>query len=351
MQRYQETAEAIRALSDTLPGKLLEKLFSADPILREKYGKREIRYYIEDTRFHLNYLAEAVAANEPVLFNEYLGWAKVFFAGLPVTDHQVITNLLLLRDSLITLLPDHFGMTAARFIDEGLEFYKKQSEIPASCIKADNPLGDIARMYLDYLLQGNKQDALTLILDTLKAGTTIRDIYLNVFQVTQLETGRLWQTHAITIAQEHYITAATQTIMSHMYPYLFSGKHRGKKVLVACTAGELHEIGARMVADLFELEGWDSYYFGANTPKESLLEEFARHRPDIIALSVTMTFNIDNLKMLIANLRERDPGKKTKIIVGGYPFTISDKLWEKVGADGSAGDAAKALLLAEELTN
>lgn len=351
MQHYVETAEAIRSLSDTLPGKLLEKHFSADPLLREKYGNREIKYYIQDTRFHLSYLAEAIAANEPVLFNEYLGWTKVFFAGLPVTEHQVLTNLLLLKDSLITLLPDHHGMTAARFIDEGIAFYKSQPEIQGSCITVDNPHAGLAKKYIDVLLKGNKHEALTLILDAVKLGVSIKDIYLHVFQVTQQETGRLWQTHQISIAQEHFITAATQTIMSHLYPYLFSGKHKGKKVLVACTEGELHEIGARMVADLFELEGWDSYYYGANTPQESLLEEFSRHAPDIVALSVTMTFNMDNLKLLITKLRESDAGKKARIIVGGYPFTLSENLWEKVGADGSALHAVGAIALAEELVN
>ena len=54
--------------------------------------------------------------------------------------------------------------------------------------------------------------------------------------------------------------------LSQLYPLIFGQKRRGKRVLVACVGSELHEIGARMVADLFEYQGWDSIYLGAAVP-------------------------------------------------------------------------------------
>ena len=100
-------------------------------------------------------------------------------------------------------------------------------------------------------------------METIEAGTPLKDIYLNVFQETQKETGRLWQLSKITVAQEHFITAATQLIMAQLYTYLFTSEKKNKTIIVSCVQGELHEIGARMVADLFEMDGWNSYYFGA----------------------------------------------------------------------------------------
>jgi len=98
-----------------------------------------------------------------------------------------------------------------------------------------------------------------------KKGFLYKELYLKVSQRTQREVGRLWQLNRISVAQEHFCTGATQQIMAFLYPHLFRGGSKARRVLVACVGKELHEIGARMVADFFELEGWDSYFIGANT--------------------------------------------------------------------------------------
>ena len=48
------------------------------------------------------------------------------------------------------------------------------------------------------------------------------------------------------------------------------------------------EIGARMVADFFEMEGWDTCFLGANTPKESIIETIRAQKADLVALSDTV---------------------------------------------------------------
>ncbi|HEY5309978.1 MAG TPA: cobalamin B12-binding domain-containing protein, partial [Casimicrobiaceae bacterium] len=50
-------------------------------------------------------------------------------------------------------------------------------------------------------------------------------------------------------------------------------------------SGDLHELGARMVADFFEMEGWDSYYTGANTPTGGVVQAIVERRPDVLAIS------------------------------------------------------------------
>ncbi len=159
--------------------------------------------------------------------------------------------------------------------------------------------------------------------------------------------GRLWQTNQISVAQEHFCTAATQMVMSQLYPYLFTGEHKERRALVACVGGELHEIGARMVADFFEMSGWDSAFLGANTPPESILRMAEERRADVLALSATMTFHVSRVRDLIAAARAAS--LPARILVGGYPFNLSPDLWRKVGADGYAPDAAGAVTAAEQV--
>jgi MerR family transcriptional regulator, light-induced transcriptional regulator len=344
-----KTSERLKELKRSLPKILLDEHFRIKPQLKERYDERQINHYLEDTQYHLSYLAESIAANEPVLFNEYLGWAKTFFSTLPVTDEEIILNLKLIRDSLAANLPDEMSAITNKFIDDGIASYESQSSIIPSFITETNPLQNVAADYLNLLLNGERREASNLILNTVHTGVSVKEIYLNIFEPTQKETGRLWQMSQITVAQEHFITAATQMIMSQLYPFIFSSNNNKHKIIVACISGELHEIGARMVADLFEMDGWNSYYYGANTPQSSLISAIQHFKPDVLAISATMVFNLSSVSELISKVKSEALQHKMNILVGGYPFLLADKLWESIGADGFATDAIGAIQTANQL--
>jgi methanogenic corrinoid protein MtbC1 len=213
----------------------------------------------------------------------------------------------------------------------------------------ENPLAELATDYLDALLRGERNLASRLILNAVDEGVSIKKIYLHVFQPCQREIGRLWQTNQVSVAEEHYVTAATQLIMSQLYPHIFNTRKTGRRMVATCVGGELHEIGVRMVADFFEMEGWDTHYLGANTPTESILETLETRQPDILAVSTTITFNLDAMIDLITEVRASQVSDGVGLLVGGRPFNMSPGLWETVGADGYAADAQAAIRTAEQL--
>jgi len=178
-------------------------------------------------------------------------------------------------------------------------------------------------------------------------GIPVRDLYLHVFMPVLRETGRLWQTRKISVAQEHYVTGATQMFIALLYPAMLSvsrrGKRRGKTVVAACVSGELHEVGIRMVADFFEMDGWDTDFIGANTPSQSFVATVKDQRADLVAISSTMSFHLLMVHELVMALRSDPETSKTRIVVGGYPFNIMPDLWKRVGADAYAGSADEAV--------
>jgi len=223
------------------------------------------------------------------------------------------------------------------------------NEIEQREFQLDGDFADLTKQYLNSLLQSDRHTASKLIKDAIENGTSIKDIYLKVFQKSQIEIGRLWQNNKITVAQEHYCTAATQAIMSQLYPYIMNAERINQRLLAVCVGGELHEIGVRMVADFFEMAGWDTYYIGANTPIESILETLHNQNIDLIAISATITYNIPEVSKLINSIKSSDVGRNIKILVGGRPFNISQELWKKVGADGYAPDAENAIEKAHQM--
>ncbi len=216
-----------------------------------------------------------------------------------------------------------------------------------SYLRPENPGGALAKQYLDLLLRAKRREASELVLGAVEAGTSIKDVYLQVFQPVQYEVGRLWQRNEISVAQEHFCTAATQMVMSQLYPKLFTGSRSGHHLVTACVSGDLHEVGARILTDFFEMEGWDTYYVGANTPEQSLVGTIFDQEADLVALSATMIVNVPAVASAIEAIRAELP--EVPIMVGGFPFLQNADLVREVGGDATAVDAAEAIRIGREL--
>ena len=201
----------------------------------------------------------------------------------------------------------------------------------------------LAARYLQILLRKDADTAIVLLLNAVEDGLPLKDLYLQVLQPAQYELGRLWQIGQISIAEEHFCTAATQQVMSRLYPRLFSTPKNGKVLVATCIKGELHEIGMRMVTDLFELDGWDTHFFSATTPHSEILQALIDNRADLLALSATLTSHVKDLQELIALVHASTITPPPQIMVGGYPFNADPELWRRIGADGTARGAEEAV--------
>lgn len=291
---------------------------------------------------HLDYLAESLAMAQPALFADYVEWARVGVADLGVT-------LGCLGEALQAILGKLVANPALEYLQAGLRQLAVSPREVETFLRADQPLAELAGQYWTNLLAGERQVASRLITEAVAGGVSVEDVYLQVFQPCQRELGRLWHLNQISVAQEHYCTAATQLIMSQLYPYLFAGERIDRTLVATCIAGDMHEVGVRIVADIFELNGWDTFYLGANTPLEGIVQSVRDHRADVLAISVTYTPNLRQVKDLIDRLRAESECSGLKILVGGYPFNVAPTMWREIGADGWAHDAVGAVELANRL--
>ena len=158
----------------------------------------------------------------------------------------------------------------------------------------------------------------TLILQGLLAQEMgLKEIYVNLFQRALYEVGEHWEKGRISVAVEHAATAIVERLMTLVQPQLFGGE-RKHTAIIACVADEFHQLGARMVADIFELNGWRTHFLGANTPLPDLLQLVKQHQPAVVGLSLSVYFNLSALLRAHAALR-KEFAEQT-IIVGGQAF-------------------------------
>lgn len=195
----------------------------------------------------------------------------------------------------------------------------------------DSFAATLRKEYLNTILAGKRKFALEIIMDAYHGGYSIPWIYMDIFQEALYEIGRLWETNQITVADEHMGTAITQYVMSNLYQYFEVAKmHRGK-LLMTGVEGELHQVGANMVADVLEADGWDVMFLGTNVPAEGVIGSIRRHKADLFGISSTMLFNIPKVIRLVEATR-KEFGDSVRIMLGGGAFrTVQDLPAELAG--------------------
>lgn len=345
----EQIGASITMESDRIAAEVMKSLYNARPELEIRYGEIGKEKCLNDTKYHLSYLSQAITLSHIELFRQYTAWAKVMLAGRNIPAEDLALALEFVQSAITVVMPASVSDVTRLYIMDAIGILPSIPKILPTYISPEQAHAEMAKKYLKFLLDGDRQSASQLILRSVENGMSIKNIYLDVFQQSQYEIGRLWQINEISVAQEHFCTAATQLIMSQLYPRIFSGERKGLTMVGACINGDLHELGIRIVSDFFEMEGWNTFYLGANMPDEGIIDTVKKRKADILALSVTFTPNVGKVKQLIKKIHASEIGRATKIIVGGYPFNTARDLWKEIDADGYASNAQEALVVTNVL--
>ncbi len=189
-------------------------------------------------------------------------------------------------------------------------------------------LKPLVERYVAMQVAGDRAAARSLMHAGLAAGLTIADLYVGVLEPAQYRIGQLWQENRINVAREHLATAVTQDVLVDLAASASHLPDRGMRVLVGCVEGELHDIGARMLADLLDLDGFTVRFLGADVPTESLLAIVREESPRLLILSAAMPERLEELRAAVARVRAAY-GRGLSVFVGGQ---IMDWAPQAVGA-------------------
>jgi methanogenic corrinoid protein MtbC1 len=210
-------------------------------------------------------------------------------------------------------------------------------------------IGRLLERYVAAQLEGDRRSALRVVVDEgLGRGVPVARLYLDVVQAAQYKIGELWQRNRISVAQEHLATAISQLALAELYRALPAATPLDRRVLVACVGGELHDLGARITADFFEMAGFQVRYLGANVPTDSLVPMVRDDPPDVLVLSVTMSFQVDVLREAAWRTREV-AGDRVRLAIGGQAFAWAPELVGQMGAEIYGRDACESVAAARHL--
>jgi MerR family transcriptional regulator, light-induced transcriptional regulator len=174
--------------------------------------------------------------------------------------------------------------------------------------------------FLDALIAGDRYTCTRITDLEMEKATPVLSLYADLYQPALYRIGELWSANRVSVATEHMATSITEGLLNRIYPHLISPTRNGRKAVLATLEDELHQVGAKMAADVFEMHGWDSVFPGAGRPSGELLQLVQNERPDLVGLSFSIFFHLDTLERTLGSLRAEYPD--LPIIVGGQGLRL-----------------------------
>lgn len=129
-------------------------------------------------------------------------------------------------------------------------------------------------------------------------------------------------------------------------PQLKEGDYEPKgRITLGTVEDDIHDIGKNIVLALLQGSGYEATDLGVDVPKDKFIEEVKENKPNFLGLSALLTTTMPKMEEVIGALDEEGIKGDVKVIVGGAPVTR--EYAEKIGADGYASNAQKAVELLE----
>ena len=337
-------AVQVRALAAAVARSVTDEFFRRYPSWLEAYGLTGVERGVEDAQFHIDFLASAIEFGDPDAFADYITWAARVLSSRHIRTTFLIENIEQVRDALMKQLDPAGAAVVKSVVQHAFKAFDAGTGRKADVISA------AVNVYVSAALSGQRTAALNIAREALQEGASVIDVYCDLLQPAQYELGRMWETNQISVAQEHLATAITQHVIAQLSNDLPAPDSTRGNVVVTGVEGELHQLGAHMLADALEAEGWNVRFLGSQLPLKDVVSFVNAHEADALALSVTMLINVPKAAQLIEDVR-RQHDDRVRIVVGGSAFHANQRLWREIGADGSAPDLRAGVALLKRLVN
>ena len=307
---------------------------------------RVVKIIYRDTKYNIDFLYTAYVLKDRKIMEKYAVWLYELLDAViknqtsEQTKQYVIEHFEYIKKAIVLTV----SADKQKALTELVECAQRSvaaivtEKIVEDAVSAYEP--EIQK-YMKCMFDKDTKKALFVVRNFADSGLSLNDIYIDILAECMRRIGELWHTGKITVDIEHYCTSVTQTAMAQLYPLIFETKRKNKSVLCACPGTELHEMGARMVADIFENDGWDSIYLGAAVPEDALMDAIEMNAPDLVVLSVAMPQNLIACQSFVEVIRRRFP--EIKIAVGGQAFRNTNQIWQQWPVDFYTEDARDLL--------
>ncbi|MBI4549644.1 MAG: cobalamin B12-binding domain-containing protein [Candidatus Omnitrophica bacterium] len=211
-------------------------------------------------------------------------------------------------------------------------------------------LNGIWRDYLRALLSKDKERAWRVVANELAGPVSTERIYLDLIAPAQRRLAELVRNKRISPGDEKIATAVTEFIVSRLYLILVKHAVGLRRALVVCSPSSSRELGARVMADFLESDGWRVRMLGVGHRKRDIVRSAECFRPRAVFLCPAFSRNWREDRTLAVNIRKAAP--KSALFAGGDYFLASWSVFDRAArafrpvADAVPRDALEGVMQA-----
>lgn len=142
--------------------------------------------------------------------------------------------------------------------------------------------------------------------------------------------GECWRDGSMRIAHEHMASAIVRSLLGrlHANTRLPAGAPR---IIVSTPSGQLHELGACVVAVSAGAAGWEATYLGPQLPAEEIAGAATQNNARAVALSLIYPADDPMIVIELQKLRNYLP-QEVAILVGGRAASVHREFFSSIGA-------------------
>ncbi|WP_162802805.1 cobalamin B12-binding domain-containing protein [Ornithinimicrobium avium] len=144
------------------------------------------------------------------------------------------------------------------------------------------PTSDAAQADLLTALMSFDEERALRVLDEHREGRGPVSLVGDVIMPVMREIGEGWKRGEVSVAQEHL---STQLVRSYLDALRRPPVVGGPEVWLACPPRELHDLPLLALGLLLRDQGWQTRFYGANTPLHDLLRAVRVSRPAAVVVS------------------------------------------------------------------
>ena len=204
----------------------------------------------------------------------------------------------------------------------------------------------LLEQYMAGLLAGERGGCRGIVEKVMQTGTPANVVYMDVIWPMMVEIERLLRCGRITPVQEHLATRINRAIADQLQNKLPRKALRDKRIVICCAPQQLQEVGAQIMADLFESDGWEVKLPGGGLTNDDILGFVNEYGPDVLLIYGASAKQAPQVRELIDRIREVNAWPSMRVMVSGGLFNRAEGLWEEIGADLFAESAVQAVEVA-----
>lgn len=187
--------------------------------------------------------------------------------------------------------------------------------------------------FLDAILKPDLTEAISISKTFIKTDEDIKKFWQYIILPALYSIGNKWANAEISVGEEHMATSICQRVMAEHYPKIISYIDDKKNILITTSPNELHEVGARILADILELNGYNVTFMSANSTPQEKFDIIELEEIEFVLISTTIVSNIVKTKELVTQIRDKFKHNTPIIIIGGQAFNENSDANTFVKAD------------------